>query len=112
MSDSDTTPEPSAAPDAASKDEPKNMAEAEAIAAAIMIGEKMRREQKSGAYFYARRLGLFGAGLCFAGLMILFTYTRLKRDFSPTIPMILLTLGLFAGGAVWYWAYSRTHRDE
>jgi drug/metabolite transporter (DMT)-like permease len=111
MSQEPPQPAPPAEPDAAEAERRQNLTEAEAIAAAMLIGERMRREQNAGVYFYTRRIGAFGAALSFAGLLLLLTYSRLDRDFSPFIWMVLLTIGMFAGGLAWYWAFSRANRN-
>ncbi len=91
---------------------PNSISEAEAIANAMMIGQRMRREDKASFFFYGKRLGLAFAGVCVLGLCLLLLYTLTKKDFSPMFGMVVLTLGMLGGVGFWYWATTRSGGDE
>jgi len=88
----------------------ESMREQQAIAAAILIGEQVRREDRKHLYWLLKRLGLLVAALSFFGLLILFAYSRMRQDFSPTLWMLLI--GAIGGGGVVaaYWAYTEDRR--
>ena len=101
--------EPSPAEADAGTEKRNAASEAEAIAAAMMIGERMRREDKASYYHYGKRLGLGFAGVCALGLVFLFLYTLVRKDFSPMVGATLLTLGMLGGMGFWYWATTRAN---
>ncbi len=68
------------------------MREQEAIAAAMMLSEQMRREDRGTTYFYVKRIGLSVSALSLAGMIMLLAYTQLTRgEFNPTPGMVILT---------------------
>ena len=90
----------------------QTMREQEAIAAARLVGEQMRREDRSTAYFYAKRIGLFVSALSLAGMAMLFAYTQLARgDFSPTVGMLALAFLAAGGASLAYWAHTESKRS-
>jgi len=95
--------------------EGQSVAEQQAIAAALMLGDQMRRENRSQVYFYVQRIGLFVAVLGMMGMVMLFGYTQLsKGEFNPMIGMILLGLVMAGGASTSYWGYvqSRHAKEE
>ena len=87
--------------------------EQQAIAAAMMIGEQMRRDQRAGVYFYAQRISLFVSGLAFMAMIMLYAYSRLSRgEFNPLIGMIFLGLIMAGGASVSYWASTEMRRAK
>lgn len=87
--------------------------EQQAIAAAMMIGEELRRSDRTQMYVLARRVGFFTASMAVFGLVVLFGYARLAGDeFNPYPYMIVLGL-IVAGSAVAaYWGYAESRRLE
>ena len=87
--------------------------EQQAIAAAMMIGEELRRSDRTQMYVLARRVGFFMASMAVFGLVVLFGYARLAGDeFNPYPYMILL--GLIVAGSVVaaYWGFAESRRLE
>lgn len=88
--------------------------EQQAIAAAMLIGEQMRREDRKHIYWYVKRVGFLLAGFSVFVLLMLFAMWRVRPEFNPTAWM-LVTAAMGAGGvAAAYWAYAedRRHRDS
>lgn len=91
----------------------EDLREQQAIAAAMLIGEQMRRDDRKQVYWYAKRIGFFLAGFAFFILLMVFTMWRIRQEFNPT-GWMLATSAVGAGGlAMAYWAYAedRRHRD-
>ena len=87
--------------------------EQQAIAAAIMIGEEMRRSDRTETYVLARRIGIFVVAMAVCGLVILFGFARLAGDeFNPFPYMLLLGLVAAGGGAAAYWGYVEARRHK
>lgn len=111
---SDTkTPGPPTRPAPAARPSAEELREQQAIAAAMLVGEQMRREDRKHVYFYVKRIGLFLFVFALFVLLILFAMWRVRPEFNPTAWM-LVTAALGAGGiAAVYWAYAedRRHRD-
>ncbi len=86
--------------------------EQQAIAAAMMLGEKMRREERNHLYWYAKRIGMFAVALALVGLVMLFGYVQLTQgDFSPTVPVLLIGGAAGLGAVLWYWAHTEERRS-
>lgn len=88
--------------------------EQQAIAAAMLIGEQMRLDDRKQIYWYVKRFGFLLAGFAFFVLLMLFAWWRVRPEFNPTLWM-LVTAAIGAGGiAAAYWAYAedRRHRDS
>ena len=87
--------------------------EQQAIAAAMMIGEQMRRDNRSQAYFYAQRIALFISVLAFMAMIMLYTYARLKGgEFNPIFGLVFLGLVMAGGASVSYWAHAESRRAK
>jgi H+/Cl- antiporter ClcA len=87
--------------------------EQQAIAAAIMIGEEMRRSDRTHIYTLALRLGIFFVVMSFVGLVILFGLARISGDdFNPYPYMIVLGIVAGASGVAAYWGYAEARRHR
>ena len=94
-------------------DEKPKLSEEEAIAAAMRIGEEMRRESDHHAAWYARRVGIAISILGVALMSMLFAYTVLSKDASAPIFGMLITAAIIAGGVfVTWWGYTREKSDR
>lgn len=102
--------------EAASPDDQKGVSgiqEQQAIAAAMMIGEEMRRDQRAGVYFYAQRISLFVSVLAFMAMIVLYAYSRLREgEFNPVIGLIFLGLIMAGSASVSYWAWTEMRRAK
>lgn len=86
--------------------------EQQAIAAAMLVGERMRREERKQLYWYAKRVGIFTIALAAMGLVMLFGYAQLsKGEFNPTLLMIVLGAVAGVGAVVTYWAHTEERRS-
>jgi hypothetical protein len=100
-----------ARPTPASRASADELREQQAIAAALLVGEEMRREERKQLHQLARRLGVFCTVMAVIGLLILFAYARIRQDFSPTFWMLLIgALGAAAATAA-YWGYAEGRRE-
>jgi hypothetical protein len=87
--------------------------EQQAIAAAMMIGEELRRGDRSQTHALAKRIGFFMASMAVFGLVVLFGYARLAGDeFNPYPYMIMLGLLAAASVVAAYWGYAESRRPE
>ncbi len=96
-------------------DASRNFQEEQAIAAAMMIGEEMRRDDRAQTYFYTQRIALFVSVLAFMSMIMLYAYWRLKGgEFNLNLKLGLFFLGLLmAGGAsISYWAHAESRRAK
>ena len=94
-------------------EEVRTLQEEQAIAAAMMLGDRIRREDRVQVYFYAQRIGMFGAVLAFMGMIMLFGYTRLTQgEFNPTPGMLLLGFFMAGGASVSYWAHAQARHSK
>lgn len=85
--------------------------EQQAIAAAMMLGEQMRRENRSQRYFYVQRISLFVSGLSFMAMIMLYAYSQLSRgEFNPLIGLIFFAFVMSGAASVSYWAYTEMRR--
>lgn len=85
--------------------------EQQAIAAAMMIGEQSRREDRRQIYWVALRIGVFVAIMALLGLLILFAYSRIREDYNPTFWMLAIGALGAAGVTVAYWAHTEGRRE-
>jgi hypothetical protein len=87
--------------------------EQQAIAAAMMIGEEMRRSDRAQTYLLTYRLAIFVGVLSLIGLVILFGYARIARESFNPFPY-MIGLGLIAAGSAVaaYWGYSESRRAK
>ncbi len=85
--------------------------EQQAIAAALLIGEQLRQEDRKQVRWLAKRLGAFVAVMSLFGLLILFAYSRMREEYSPTVWMLILGAVGAAGIVATYWAYTGDRRD-
>lgn len=87
--------------------------EQQAIAAAMMIGEEMRRSDRTQTYILTRRMGIFFAAMAVIGLVLLFGFARLAGDdFNPFPYMILLGLVAAGSAVAAYWGHAESRRHE
>ena len=94
-------------------DAPPSFQEQQAIAAARMLGEQMRRDDRSQAYFYTQRIALFISVLAFLAMIMLYTYARLRGgDFNPILGVVFLGLIMAGGASVSYWAAAELRRAK
>ena len=112
MGDEGKTPVPAREkPPAAARATADELREQQAIAAAMLIGEQSRREERKQHIWLAKRLGFFIAAMSIFGLLILFAYSRIREDFRPTLGMLAIG-GVGAVGIVaMYWAYTEQRRE-
>ena len=83
--------------------------EAEAIAAAMEIGQEMRQTGYAPYYFYAKRLGVFTAILCVCGILLAGYMGWLRKgDYNPTGWMVFLGLVGAVGTGVSLWAHLKS----
>jgi hypothetical protein len=102
---------PTERPPAAAQLTPDALREQQAIAAAMMIGENMRRGDHAQTYKLTRRLAVFVGAMAVFGLVILFALTRFAGDsFNPYPYMIGLGLVASASAAAVYWGYAASKR--
>ena len=93
------------------EDEQK-LAEQEAIAKALLIGEQMRREDNSDIAWYARRIGIAISVVGFVLLLMLFAFTTMSKDAGIPIMGLLTTAAIIGAGAVTaYWGYSNSKKE-
>ncbi len=90
---------------------PDELREQQAIAAAMLIGEQLRREDRKQVHWLAKRLGIFAAAMSMFGLLILFAYSRMREDFQPAIWMLMIGAAGAAGIVAAYWAYVEDRRE-
>ena len=94
-------------------DAPPSFQEQQAIASAMMIGEQMRRDSRSQAYFYTQRIALFISVLAFMAMIMLYAYARLRGgEFNPIFGLIFLGLIMAGGASVSYWAHAESRRAK
>jgi len=87
--------------------------EQQAIAAAMMLGEQMRRDNRSQKYFYIQRISLFASVLSFGAMIMLFAYSRLKQgEFNPLVGLIFFAFIMAGAASVSYWAYTEMRRAK
>jgi hypothetical protein len=86
--------------------------EQQAIAAALMIGEQSRHEDRKQIYWITLRIGMLTAVISIFGLLILFAYSRIRQEFNPTLWMLFIGAVGAAGAAAAYWAYAEGRRRE
>lgn len=87
--------------------------EQQAIAAAMMIGEQMRRDNRVQVYFYTQRIALFVSALAFIAMIMLYAYSRLRGgDFNPILGLISFGLVMAGGASVSYWAHAESRRAK
>lgn len=92
---------------------PGGLQEQQAIAAAMMVGEQMRRDNRSQVYFYIQRIALFVSVIAFMGMIIVYAYSRLRGgDFNPVLGLVLLGLVMAGGASVSYWAHAESRRAK
>lgn len=88
------------------------LTEQEAIAAAKVIGERMRQEDRGPIYWYAKRIGIAAVVLGIAGLVMLLGYTKLTRaEGTPIFGMLLLAGFSGAGAVLSYWGHVESKRS-
>lgn len=81
--------------------------EQQAIAAAMILGEQMRRDNRSQKFFYVQRIALFVSGLSFMAMVMLYAYSQLRRgEFNPLIGLIFFAFVMAGAASVSYWAYT------
>lgn len=86
--------------------------EQQAIASALLIGEKMRRSDRAETYGLMFRLAVFVGIMMAVGLMVLFGYARIAGEsFNPFPYMIALGIGVAGSAAVAYWGYVESRRS-
>ena len=95
----------------ASRPTADELREQQAIAAAMLVGEQLRREDRKQVYWLAFRLGTFAALMSVLGLLILFAYSRMREDFSPTFWMLVIGAAGAAGVVTAFWAYAEDRRE-
>ena len=100
--------EPKAAPARPTSGE---LREQQAIAAAMMIGEQMRREDRKQIHWLTKRLGFFTTAMSVFGLLILFAYSRMREDYHPTVSMLIIGAIGAVGAVAVYWAYTEERRE-
>jgi len=88
-----------------------DLREQQAIASAILLGEQLRREDRKQLYWLVLRLGIFSAAMSGFGLLILFAYSRMREDFSPTFWMLVIGALGGVGVVAAYWAYAEDRRE-
>ena len=94
-------------------DASRNFQEQQAIAAAMMIGEQMRREGRARTYFYTQRIALFISVLAFMAMVMLYAYSRLRGgEFNPMLGLIFFGLIVAGGASVSYWAHAESRRAK
>lgn len=87
--------------------------EQQAIAAAMMVGEQMRRDNRAQVYFYIQRIALFVSVIAFMGMIIVYAYSRLRGgDFDPVLGLFLLGIVMAGGASVSYWAHVESRRAK
>lgn len=101
-------PAPAARPSA------EQLREQQAIAAAMLIGEQMRRADRSHVFWYAKRIGFLAAGFAVFMLLMLFAMWRVRPEFNPMGWMLAMAAVAAGGIAAVYWAYTedKRHRDQ
>ncbi len=94
-------------------DAPPTFQEQQAIAAAMMIGEQMRRDGRAQAYFYTQRIALFVSVLAFMAMIMLYAYSRLREgEFDPILGLFCLALVMAGAASVSYWAHAESRRAK
>jgi hypothetical protein len=104
---------PQSAPKPVARPTTDDLREQRAIAAAMLIGEELRREDRRQVYWYVKRFGVFIAGCSFFMLLVLFALWRVRPEFNPTFWMLTISAVGAAGVAMTYWAFAedRRHRE-
>ena len=94
-------------------DASRKFQEQQAIAAAMMIGEQMRRDGRAQAYFYTQRIALFVSVLAFMAMIMLYAYSRLREgEFNPVLGLFFLGLLMAGAASVSYWAHAESRRAK
>lgn len=87
------------------------LTEQEAIAAAMVLGEQMRADDRGPVYWYAKRIGIFMVALGIAGLVMLLGYTQLTQaEGTPVFGMLFLAAFSGAGAVLSYWGHVESKR--
>ncbi len=87
--------------------------EQQAIAAAMMIGEQMRRDNRVQIYFYTQRIAFFVSVLAFMAMIMVYAYSRLRGgDFNPILGLVFFGLLMAGGASVSYWAHAESRRAK
>lgn len=92
---------------------PGSLEEQQAIAAAMMIGEQLRRDNRVQIYYYTQRIALFVSVIAFMAMIMLYAYSRLRGgDFNPILGLIFFGLVMAGGASVSYWAHAESRRAK
>ncbi len=103
-------PGPQPRPTPPARPSAEELREQQAIAAALLIGEQMRRDDRKHVYWYVKRIGFFLAGFAFFILLMLFAMWRVRQEFNPTVWMLVMAAVGAGGIAAVYWAFTEERR--
>ena len=102
---------PSRNSDRPSTAQSNTLREQQAIAAAMMIGEEMRRDGRAQTYSITFRLAGFVGVMSLIGLVILFGFARLAGEsFNPFPYRIALGIIAAASAVAAYWGFTESRR--